>query len=48
MKVFLSLLMLYSFSYALFDSERYVNGSYDDNLKIVWMYSKADNKDGGL
>ncbi len=32
----------------LSDEERYINGKYNDNLKIIWLYKKADNSSDGL
>ena len=46
MKFLLIFSLLFGLLYA--SDSRYINGDYNENLKIIWMYSKADNTRDGL
>ena len=45
-KIFLVILMInsYLWSFSFFDSERYINGEYNKNLKVLWMQSNLSPK----
>ena len=48
MKILIAVLMASTMLLAFFNETRYINGEYNDNLKVIWMYNDADNQGGGL